>query len=65
MGTKPYTDERISDNSFRRTFSATVDAGLLVWHRDRKARLITVEAGEGWQLQFDDKLPFMLVAGAT
>jgi quercetin dioxygenase-like cupin family protein len=59
METKPYTDERLSDTSWIRTFDISVtDSDEYVWHRDERDRMVTVLEGQGWQFQFDDEIPF-------
>ena len=60
---KPYQDNAISANHIQRTFAANINADDLVWHRDKQDRLIKVVAGNGWQLQLDNKMPFVLHAG--
>ena len=59
MVVKPYTDIQ-SNKGFIRTFKPTINESELVWHRDRKNRVINVLEGKGWQLQFDNELPFEL-----
>jgi len=55
---KPYRDEKISDNIWIRTFDPTITTSdEYVWHRDTKDRVVTVIEGEGWQFQFDDDIP--------
>jgi hypothetical protein len=59
--TKPYTDEKISDSSWIRTFDPSVtESEEYIWHRDHKTRHVTVLEGEGWQFQFDDDIPKMI-----
>ncbi len=59
--TKPYTDEKISDNSWIRTFDPSVtDSEEYVWHRDDRDRIVTVLEGKGWKFQFDDDVPKMI-----
>ena len=60
MVVKPYSDKRINENVFTRTFENDVESAELVWHRDAKDRNIKVIEGEGWKLQFDDALPRQL-----
>jgi hypothetical protein len=43
-----------------RTFSADVAEDELVWHRDKRDRLVEVLEGEGWKFQHEDELPFEL-----
>jgi hypothetical protein len=46
-----------------RLFSKDVDPMDLVWHQDKEDRDIEVLEGEGWQIQFDNELPFELKRG--
>ena len=55
---KPYTD---STNI--RTFSKDVDPIELVWHQDAEDRDIEILEGKGWQMQFDNELPFDIGKG--
>lgn len=55
---KPY-----QDSSNIRVFSKNVDPMELVWHQDKEDRNIEILEGEGWQLQFDNELPFDLEKG--
>ena len=50
-----------SDTSNIRTFSKNVDPMELIWHMDDEDRDIEILEGKGWQMQFDDELPFELV----
>lgn len=60
---KPYTDEKLNTWSFIRTFKHDVLTEELAWHRDEIGRYITVLEGEGWEFQFDEKLPKKLHKG--
>lgn len=60
----PY-DETINEGKKVRVFTESVDNHELKWHRDREDRLVEVIDGEGWQLQFDDELPFNLEKGMS
>lgn len=58
---KPYTDDRLSENSWIRTFDPTITSSdEYVWHRDEKDRVVTVLEGEGWQFQFDNEIPIRI-----
>ena len=46
-----------------RTFSKDVNKLELVWHQDAEDRDIEVLEGEGWQMQFDNELPFDIGKG--
>jgi quercetin dioxygenase-like cupin family protein len=61
--TKPYTQQQITDESFLREFSESVDSEELVWHRDRRDRLVKVIDGKGWKFQLDNKLPVEINEG--
>lgn len=64
MSGKPYKDERLTDNSWIRTFDQTItNSEEYVWHRDEKDRVVTVLEGEGWQFQFDNEIPIRINSG--
>jgi hypothetical protein len=52
---KPYTDE-----GDVRSFDVDASQDEFVWHRDLEDRSIYIVSGQGWQLQFDNCLPFLL-----
>ena len=59
---KPYTD--VKEGRFIiREFNHLVESDELVWHRDKKARVITVLEGEGWMFQMDNNIPISLEEG--
>jgi oxalate decarboxylase/phosphoglucose isomerase-like protein (cupin superfamily) len=60
----PY-DETITENKKVRVFSESVNTDELKWHRDREDRLVEVIDGNGWELQFDNELPFKLKKGMS
>jgi len=62
---KPYTQQQITDESFLREFSESVESEELVWHRDRCDRVVKVIEGTGWKFQMDNKLPVEIKAGDT
>jgi quercetin dioxygenase-like cupin family protein len=63
---KPYTDTRISENAWIRTFDPSVtDSEEYVWHRDENDRIVTVLEGDGWQFQFDDDIPKIINRNET
>ena len=51
------------DSSNIRSFSKNVKKLELVWHKDDEDRNIEILEGKGWQMKFDDELPFELVKG--
>lgn len=57
-GNRPYVDLEITDEYIVREFGQNIDPIELMWHRDDEERLVEVlAAGEGWQFQYDEKLP--------
>ena len=58
----PYTESR-KDNVITRKFSPSVNSEELVWHRDRRDRIITIVEGNNWKLQMDNELPVTLKPG--
>jgi quercetin dioxygenase-like cupin family protein len=58
---RPYRDEKISENVWIRTFDHTVThSDEYVWHRDKRDRNVTVLEGEDWQFQFDNEIPIRI-----
>ena len=60
---KPYEDQELYNWSFIRIFKHDVLNEELVWHRDKNGRFIEILEGDGWEIQFDDKLPNKLQKG--
>ena len=46
-----------------RTFSKSLNKFELVWHQDSEDREIEILEGTGWQVQFDNELPFDIRKG--
>ena len=59
---KPYIETK-SKSIIYRSFDMSVDNSELVWHRDKKTRLVEVIGGKGWYFQSDNKLPIELKVG--
>jgi hypothetical protein len=59
---KPYDDKYIEDKIIR-TFESFVHEDELIWHRDKKNRLVKIIKGSGWQFQYDNELPRKLIMG--
>lgn len=55
-----FNQERLSENTFLRTFREDISKDDLVWHYDLKDRYITVISTSNWMFQFDDELPIKL-----
>src|SRR5210317_403451 len=62
---KPFEDfeKSIYKNVFTRVFKEDIDNEQLIWHKDKKDRVIKVLWGTGWKLQYDNDLPFELEVG--
>ena len=62
---KPFEDfeNSIYKNIFTRVFKENVKDKQLIWHKDRKDRVIKVVWGTGWKLQYDNDLPIELEPG--
>jgi quercetin dioxygenase-like cupin family protein len=60
---KPYIEHKLSNGMLLRTFSKDALIEELVWHRDHHDRIVEVVEGEGWEIQFDNKLPQPLKVG--
>ena len=58
----PYT-QNIENEIIQRTFDEAIDEMELVWHRDKKDRLVKVIQSEGWKFQMDNELPIELKRG--
>ena len=64
LNKSPY-DETISEGKNVRLFKESVDDNELKWHRDREDRMVEIIESNGWELQYDDELPFKLKKGMT
>ena len=53
---KPYK-QSIQGNKILREFAHDTDSHELVWHRDKKDRIVRVIEGKDWKFQFDNQLP--------
>ena len=64
---KPFEDfeKSIYKNVFTRVFKENIKDKQLIWHKDRKDRVVKVIYGTGWKLQYDNQLPIDLVNGQT
>ena len=62
---KPFDDfeKSIYDKVFTRVFKQNIEDKQLIWHKDRKDRVVKVIWGTGWKLQYDNELPFELEVG--
>ena len=62
---KPFEDfeKSIYSNVFTRVFKEDIEDKQLIWHKDRKDRVVKVIYGTGWKLQYDNELPTELEIG--
>lgn len=61
----PFTQFSAGANKKIRIFKSDVNSDELIWHRDRRDRVIHVLQSSGWFFQRDDQLPISLKAGDT
>ena len=61
---KPYIDKHIDRTTRVRTFNHLVESDELVWHRDRKDRIVTVIEGKDWYFQMDNEVPKLMEQGS-
>jgi hypothetical protein len=54
----PFHQTDIDNNTFIRTFSQDVNDMELVWHRDRKDRMVESLCDSDWMFQMDNSEPF-------
>jgi hypothetical protein len=59
---QPYT-QNLKNGYIIREFDANIDGSELVWHRDKKDRVVEVVSGKGWKFQLDNHLPLELKEG--
>lgn len=57
-----YTDDKTNEYIIR-TFDKNVHDDELVWHRDKRHRVVEILEGDSWKLQFDNKTPKKLTVG--
>lgn len=57
----PYVDQRVDDKKIIRVFNEDVNSEELIWHRDKKDRVVRVLEGNSWKLQYDNQLPFEML----
>lgn len=57
-----YTENK-QDGYIIREFDSNIPNEELVWHRDKKNRVVEIVEGSGWRLQMDNKLPIELKEG--
>jgi len=62
---KPFEDfeKSIYNRVFTRVIKEDVKQEQLIWHKDKKERIVKVVYGTGWKLQNDNELPTELEIG--
>lgn len=53
----PFSEERVEDNIYVRTFSSEVSSHELSWHRDKEDRTVVPLNQNDWLFQRDNQLP--------
>jgi quercetin dioxygenase-like cupin family protein len=59
---KPYSQIK-TDKGIIRVFGENIDSHELVWHRDKRDRIVEVLEGKGWKFQMDNQIPQILEVG--
>lgn len=59
---KPYKED-IKKGYILREFNVDIPNKELVWHRDKRNRVVEVVSGRGWKFQMDNELPIELKEG--
>jgi hypothetical protein len=62
VGDKPYIENR-KNNKIIRVFKSDVDEDSLIWHRDKKNRLVEIIESDKWMFQLDNEFPIELKTG--
>ena len=52
-----YTDTKTGDDEFVRIFSQDIDPIELLWHRDRRTRIVEAVEPTDWMMQLDNETP--------
>ena len=53
----PFTESKITNNTYIRKFSQSSKSDEFVWHRDKESRIIESIGKTDWLIQMDDELP--------
>jgi len=65
MVVNPYNDNQLDGDVRIREFSLDVDETELVWHRDKRDRVVEVLEGSDWKFQYENSIPEDLEPGTT
>ena len=58
----PFRQEK-KEGYLLREFKQSVDSEELIWHRDKKNRVVEVIQSQDWMIQLDNELPIRLEEG--
>ena len=58
----PFKQEK-KEGYLLREFKLSVDSEELIWHRDKKDRVVEVIQSQDWMIQLDNELPIRLEEG--
>jgi hypothetical protein len=58
----PFKQEK-KEGYLLREFKQSVDSEELIWHRDKKDRVVEVIQSQDWMIQLDNELPIRLEEG--
>ena len=56
----PFTQTKLSYNSFIRKFDMNTDPKSFVWHRDKEDRIVEAVENTNWLFQIDNQLPIKI-----
>lgn len=63
MNWAPHADPYEDYDNGVRIFDVEAEDSTYVWHRDHEDRMIEILEGDGWQFQWENALPWLIVPG--
>ena len=63
MNWAPHADPYEDHDNGVRIFDVEAEDSTYVWHRDHEDRMIEILEGDGWQFQWENALPWLIVPG--
>jgi len=60
IGSRPYDDKLVTENTVIRTFDEDIDPIELMWHRDDEDRIVEAVEPTDWLIQIDNGLPIAM-----
>jgi len=63
MNWAPHTDPYEDHDNGVRIFDVGAEDSTYVWHRDHEDRIVEILEGDGWQFQWENALPWLIVPG--